>query len=274
MDISAGSGKDYATVAGALAKVNDGNVNALKRLGITMGEQTENFALYNKEQAALSKAQADAGNALDQFGPKSKEYAKAQEKVAQAQDDVNAVTSAGIDWQKELAGQFEGQSATAAGTLEGKMGRLKLIFSETKESIGAALLPALTNVGTWVLEKGVPLFRGMAEDIMPKLKVVWEKISATIEENRPGLERIGQALAATDRLYLGKLRAGERVALMGRPGSGKSTLLAVIAGLLAPTHGQVWVGGDEMTAMSERWIEFMQSFGQPENLNLNFRFWW
>jgi hypothetical protein len=24
-----------------------------------------------------------------------------------------------------------------------------------------------------------------------------------------------------------------------------------------------------MTAMSERWIEFMQSFGQPENLNLN-----
>ena len=24
-----------------------------------------------------------------------------------------------------------------------------------------------------------------------------------------------------------------------------------------------------MMAMSERWIEFMQSFGQPENLNLN-----
>ncbi len=24
-----------------------------------------------------------------------------------------------------------------------------------------------------------------------------------------------------------------------------------------------------ITAMSERWIEFMQSFGQPENLNLN-----
>ena len=24
-----------------------------------------------------------------------------------------------------------------------------------------------------------------------------------------------------------------------------------------------------MTARSERWIEFMQSFGQPENLNLN-----
>jgi hypothetical protein len=24
-----------------------------------------------------------------------------------------------------------------------------------------------------------------------------------------------------------------------------------------------------MMAMSERWMEFMQSFGQPENLNLN-----
>ncbi|MFC6237494.1 ABC transporter ATP-binding protein [Longivirga aurantiaca] len=48
------------------------------------------------------------------------------------------------------------------------------------------------------------------------------------------------------------VRAGETIAVLGPSGSGKSTLLAVIAGLLAPTSGQVWVGGDEMTAMSER----------------------
>ena len=55
------------------------------------------------------------------------------------------------------------------------------------------------------------------------------------------------------------VRAGETLAVLGPSGSGKSTLLAVIAGLLAPTSGQVWVGGDEMTAMSERELLTLRS---------------
>lgn len=48
------------------------------------------------------------------------------------------------------------------------------------------------------------------------------------------------------------VRAGETLAVLGPSGSGKSTLLAVFAGLLRPTSGQVYVGGDDMTLMSER----------------------
>jgi len=45
------------------------------------------------------------------------------------------------------------------------------------------------------------------------------------------------------------LEVGERefVAVIGRSGCGKSTLLRLIAGLLAPTEGQVLVAGDPVT---------------------------
>ncbi len=45
---------------------------------------------------------------------------------------------------------------------------------------------------------------------------------------------------------------GEFVALLGRSGSGKSTLLNLVSGIDRPDGGQVWIGGRELTAMSER----------------------
>ncbi|MEO8445723.1 MAG: ATP-binding cassette domain-containing protein [Gammaproteobacteria bacterium] len=44
---------------------------------------------------------------------------------------------------------------------------------------------------------------------------------------------------------------GESVALVGPSGAGKTTLLALLAGLDRPTRGQVWLCGEELTAMSE-----------------------
>jgi hypothetical protein len=45
-----------------------------------------------------------------------------------------------------LGGSFGGASAAAAATAEGGMKRLSIAFAETKESLGAALLPALEAV--------------------------------------------------------------------------------------------------------------------------------
>ena len=46
--------------------------------------------------------------------------------------------------------------------------------------------------------------------------------------------------------------AGSFTAVMGPSGSGKSTLLHCMAGLDRPDSGQVWIGGQEITAMPDR----------------------
>src|SRR5260370_527767 len=44
---------------------------------------------------------------------------------------------------------------------------------------------------------------------------------------------------------------GEFLALMGPSGSGKTTLLNLIAGLDQPSEGEIWVGGQLISTMSE-----------------------
>ncbi|MBI2169646.1 MAG: ATP-binding cassette domain-containing protein [Actinobacteria bacterium] len=45
---------------------------------------------------------------------------------------------------------------------------------------------------------------------------------------------------------------GQFVIVMGPSGSGKTTLLSICGALLRPTAGQVWVGGTDITALTER----------------------
>ena len=49
-----------------------------------------------------------------------------------------------------------------------------------------------------------------------------------------------------------EVRAGERIAIMGRSGSGKSTLLHLLGGLDSPTEGLVTVQGRALNEMSEK----------------------
>lgn len=45
---------------------------------------------------------------------------------------------------------------------------------------------------------------------------------------------------------------GETLAIIGGSGSGKSTLLRLMIGLIQPTSGEIWIGDDEISHMSEK----------------------
>ncbi|PTU02767.1 nitrate ABC transporter ATP-binding protein, partial [Pseudomonas sp. HMWF031] len=56
------------------------------------------------------------------------------------------------------------------------------------------------------------------------------------------------------------LREGEIVGMLGRSGSGKSTLLRIIAGLIAPSSGEVRYNGDLLTGPAEGVAMVFQTF--------------
>jgi len=47
------------------------------------------------------------------------------------------------------------------------------------------------------------------------------------------------------------IRQGEYVAVMGKSGSGKSTLLNILGCLDRPTHGRYWIGGQDVSSLSD-----------------------
>jgi putative ABC transport system ATP-binding protein len=49
-----------------------------------------------------------------------------------------------------------------------------------------------------------------------------------------------------------EFQSGEITAILGKSGSGKSTLLNLISGIDAPDSGQIWVNGQDLTALPER----------------------
>jgi hypothetical protein len=85
---------------------------------------------------------------------------------------------------KQLASTFGGAAATQANTFEGQIERLKVAFDETKESVGAALLPTLQNLLNFFINTVIPKFIQFKDAVL-------KPVQDAIERNREALTTLG-----------------------------------------------------------------------------------
>ena len=85
------------------------------------------------------------------------------------------IRSMGLDaTMNQLAQTFGGAATTQANTLEGQINRLKVGFDEAKESVGAALLPAVTAFIDYITNRLIPMLIEAKDRALAPIKKAFE----------------------------------------------------------------------------------------------------
>ena len=154
MDISAATGKDLTTVSMALGKAYDGNLGALKRLGIPLDAaalKTKNFAL---EQAALTNSYGGAAStAAETYAGKIKRIGEAW---ASLKEDIGKSLLPGlgrlIDYiQHNVITQLEDMARAIAGSpssISNKVNQLSKDLGTGDQKSGYSLGLSIRNLAS------------------------------------------------------------------------------------------------------------------------------
>ena len=144
---------DLADAATAVAKAQEGNLKALKQMGIDLPIAAGGALKLQQAHDALSKATDAASaylkahsNAVDTTSKSHAAYEALLGKVSDAQAKVNSVSDAGTEIMKGLSAAIGGQAAAQAETFSGKMQALKAQTENVVTSIGMKLIPILEKL--------------------------------------------------------------------------------------------------------------------------------
>ena len=178
-----------------------------KALGVTDDELRPALSKLVTATKDVGEAQKLASLAMDVSAGSGKSLDAVSTALMKAQNgQVSSLSRLGINTKnaagetismeeavKRMGETFGGQAATKAGTLEGKMGRLKLILSETGETIGSKMIPIVTTMADWFLNKGVPALAAFGGFIQTNVIPVLQRMADWIQTNvLPVLARIGE----------------------------------------------------------------------------------
>lgn len=163
MDLATAKSIPLETATKALIDASNGRTRSLADLGIQLKENVVDQDKVADLTDKVRLAQINAKEATDKYGASSSQASEANIKLEAAQRKLTGAQQGG----KEVAMSFDGimqqvsatvggQAAAATETAAGKMAILKRDVGEASEKIGAALIPAVTQLAGFLTGSLLP----------------------------------------------------------------------------------------------------------------------
>lgn len=153
---------DLVSATQQLQLASEGNLRALKSLGITQGPIIANATKLQSAQQRLSTAQQKLTDLQDSGTASSKQLKSAQDAVSKAQDNLSLVTKEAGNTQAnfqqimaEVGPKVKGQADAYSKTLPGALATMQASFTDNVlVPIGQKVIPMLTSLAQWVTQHG------------------------------------------------------------------------------------------------------------------------
>jgi hypothetical protein len=150
-----------ATATGSLAEAQDGLQLALD-ISAATGKSVEQVS------NALGKAYEGNTGALGRLG------------IGLSSAEIKSLGLKGT--MDQLAATFGGAATTQANTLEGQINRLRVGFDEAKESVGAALLPAVKSFIDYITNRLIPILIEAKDKALAPIKQAFEDNKEALQD--------------------------------------------------------------------------------------------
>jgi len=190
LNISAGTGKDLSAVSEALGKAYDGNLGALKRLGVGIDDSIIKSKNFDAAAAALAKTfEGQASKQAETFQGK---MARLTVAFDEAKETVGSYV---LDALTPLISNFVDKGIPAIQDFASNLGKtLGPAFGEIFKTIKEDLLPILIKWWKFLYDEVIPAIGSVVGPILEGLKAAFDKIKKAITDNSAELQPFYDAL--------------------------------------------------------------------------------
>jgi hypothetical protein len=190
LDIAAGTGKDLSAVSEALGKAYDGNLGALKRLGVGIDDSIIKSKDFDAAAAALSKTfEGQASKQAETFQGK---MARLTVAFDEAKETVGSYV---LDALTPLISGFVDKGIPAIQNFASNLSKtLGPAFEQIFKTIRDDLLPILTSWWKFLYNEVIPAIGSVVRPILEGLQSAFNKIKKAISDNSAELQPFYDAL--------------------------------------------------------------------------------